>query len=397
MGLFLHKNIDRRTGDDLAQAHIRLTRSVLTASLEEKVDGKAFGKHARLDRPANEGTECFRGAPGKLRAELGILGAGHKSGDERHGEPPSRNGDVRVIEQALLIAGPTASGKSALALAKAERHGALVVNADSMQVYRDLDVLSARPPLEDLARAPHRLYGHVDANRNYSVAAWLDDMRLVLKEAEADKRPLVIVGGTGLYFRALLGGLSPLPEIPAGTRIKWREMAEVATPGELHDALKERDPDMAERLEPGDTQRLTRALEVVDATGRSLLSWQREPGQALLPFDTPKVVLAPPRPWLHARIAERFRLMVSRGAVEEAATIVSRALAPSLPAMKAIGVRELADVASGARSLEDAIEASIVSTRRYAKRQETFFRGQLGNWPRIDPSDQVAVRQEILP
>ena len=134
---------------------------------------------------------------------------------------------------------------------------------------------------------------------------------------------------------------------------------------------------MADRLEPGDTQRLTRALEVVDATGRSLLSWQKEPGRALLPPETPRIVLAPPRSWLHARIAERFRLMVSRGAVEEAATIVSRALAPSLPAMKAIGVRELADVASGARSLEDAIEASIVSTRRYAKRQEHFFADSL--------------------
>jgi tRNA dimethylallyltransferase len=302
-----------------------------------------------------------------------------------------------VRKQALLIAGPTASGKSALALKQAEAHDALVVNADSMQVYRDLDVLSARPPAEDLVRAPHRLYGHVDAARKYSVAAWLDDIRQVLQEADEDNRALVIVGGTGLYFRALLRGLSTVPEIPAETRNRWRDMAGDAEPGELHEALRLRDPEMAHRLEPGDTQRLTRALEVIDATGRSLLSWQREPGRALLPADTPKVVLAPPRPWLHARIDERFRQMVTAGGIEEATALASRTLDPTLPAMKAIGVRELAEVASGSSTLDEAIEASIVATRRYAKRQETFFRGQLGDWPRIDPSDRVAVAGKILP
>lgn len=295
-------------------------------------------------------------------------------------------------KQALLIAGPTASGKSALALQHAEAHDGLVVNADSMQVYRDLDVLSARPPAEDLARAPHRLYGHVDASRNYSVATWLEDVSRVIQEARETGRFLVIVGGTGLYFRALLGGLSPLPDIPAGIRNRWREIAENAAPGELYEELKQRDPQMAVRLEPGDTQRLTRALEVIEATGRSLLTWQQQPGTALLPADTPRVVLAPPRPWLHARIAERFHLMVTSGAVEEAEALVARSLDPSLPAMKAIGVRELSEAASGQRSLEDAVESAIVATRRYAKRQETFFRGQLVGWPRMDPTDPVPIR-----
>jgi tRNA dimethylallyltransferase len=297
-----------------------------------------------------------------------------------------------VRKQALLIAGPTASGKSALALQHAEAHDGLVVNADSMQVYRDLDVLSARPPAEDLARAPHRLYGHVDASRNYSVATWLEDVSRVIQEARETGRFLVIVGGTGLYFRALLGGLSPLPDIPAGIRNRWREIAENAAPGELYEELKQRDPQMAVRLEPGDTQRLTRALEVIEATGRSLLTWQQQPGKALLPTDTPRVVLAPPRPWLHARIAERFHLMVTSGAVEEAKALVARTLDPSLPAMKAIGVRELSEAASGQRSLEDAVESAIVATRRYAKRQETFFRGQLVGWPRIDPTAPVPIR-----
>lgn len=295
-------------------------------------------------------------------------------------------------KQALLIAGPTASGKSALALQHAEAHDGLVVNADSMQVYRDLDVLSARPPAEDLARAPHRLYGHVDASRNYSVATWLEDVSRVIQEARETGRFLVIVGGTGLYFRALQGGLSPLPDIPAGIRNRWREIAENAAPGELYEELKQRDPQMAVRLEPGDTQRLTRALEVIEATGRSLLTWQQQPGKALLPTDTPRVVLAPPRPWLHARIAERFHLMVTSGAVEEAKALVARTLDPSLPAMKAIGVRELSEAASGQRSLEDAVESAIVATRRYAKRQETFFRGQLVGWPRIDPTDPIPIR-----
>jgi tRNA dimethylallyltransferase len=297
-----------------------------------------------------------------------------------------------VRKQALLIAGPTASGKSALALQHAEAHDGLVVNADSMQVYRDLDVLSARPPAEDLARAPHRLYGHVDASRNYSVATWLEDVSRVIQEARETGRFLVIVGGTGLYFRALQGGLSPLPDIPAGIRNRWREIAENAAPGELYEELKQRDPQMAVRLEPGDTQRLTRALEVIEATGRSLLTWQQQPGKALLPTDTPRVVLAPPRPWLHARIAERFHLMVTSGAVEEAKALVARTLDPSLPAMKAIGVRELSEAASGQRSLEDAVESAIVATRRYAKRQETFFRGQLVGWPRIDPTDPIPIR-----
>ncbi|MHC5652726.1 tRNA (adenosine(37)-N6)-dimethylallyltransferase MiaA [Stappia sp. ICDLI1TA098] len=285
-----------------------------------------------------------------------------------------------------LIAGPTASGKSALAVALAERDGSIVVNADSMQVYRDLNVLTARPEADDLARAPHLLYGHVDAAAKYSVARWLDDIREVIEQARITGRPLVIVGGTGLYFRALFGGLSRVPPIPQEVRDRWRAFAETAKPGVLHAALAERDAEMAARLEKGDTQRLSRALEVIEATGRSLLHWQQQTGEALLSQDTRRVVLAPPRPWLHARIEDRFARMVETGACEEARALMSRGLDPALPAMKAIGLRELASVAEGKLSVADAVVAATAATRQYAKRQETFFRGQLANWPRLNPS-----------
>lgn len=292
-----------------------------------------------------------------------------------------------------MIAGPTASGKSALALALAERLGALVVNADSMQVYRDLAVLTARPAAADLDRCPHRLYGHVDAAASYSVAQWLADVGTELADADRDRRRVVIVGGTGLYFRALLGGLSAVPEIPAEIRSAWRQSAAVTPSDALHAALAARDPAMAARLEPGDTQRIVRALEVVEATGRSLLEFQQTGGRALVAPDAPRIVLAPPRPWLHARIDQRFRQMVAQGAIEEAARLDARGLDPSLPAMKAIGLRELSQVARGHAELEAAIDAGVVATRRYAKRQETFFRGQLGDWPRLDPTDAQAVER----
>ncbi|MCA1298925.1 tRNA (adenosine(37)-N6)-dimethylallyltransferase MiaA [Stappia indica] len=293
-----------------------------------------------------------------------------------------------MAEQVVLIAGPTASGKSALALVLAERLGAMIVNADSMQVYADLDILTARPGAEDLARAEHRLYGHVDPARRYSVAQWLEEVGAVLDEAAERQQPAIIVGGTGLYFTALTQGLSSVPPIPPEIREKWRAAAS-APAGWLHANLAERDPAMAERLKPGDTQRLIRALEVIEGTGQSLLHWQQTAGPARVGPEAPRLVLAPPRPWLHARIGERFDAMIAAGAVEEARRVCARQLAPALPAMKAIGLRELGALPADLSGLDHACERSKTETRRFAKRQETFFRGQLGDWPRADPSSST--------
>ncbi|MCC4243113.1 tRNA (adenosine(37)-N6)-dimethylallyltransferase MiaA [Stappia indica] len=300
-----------------------------------------------------------------------------------------------MAKPVTLIAGPTASGKSALALELAERDGAWIANADSMQVYADLDVLTARPSPDDLARAPHRLYGHVDAAEPWSVARWLSDIGKVLGEARDAGRPLVIVGGTGLYFRALSGGLSAVPEISEEIRTRLRAEAAETPSLALHRRLAEVDPPMAARLEPGDTQRILRALEVMEATGRSLSYWQQQQGPVLVGPEAARLVLAPPRPWLHERIARRFRMMVEAGALEEARRLLARNLDPDLPAMKAIGVRELGPLPADLDGLDHAVEKATTETRRYAKRQETFFRGQLGDWPRLDPAD-TAAWQRVL-
>lgn len=286
--------------------------------------------------------------------------------------------------RAVLIAGPTASGKSALALALAERLDGVVVNADSMQIYDGLRILTARPSAEEEARAPHRLYGHVAPERPHSVADWLADVAPVLAEIEAGGRPAIFVGGTGLYFESLVNGLAPVPEISDEVRAQWRAFATREGAAGLHAALLARDPEMAARLRPSDTQRLTRALEVIEATGRSLADWQAMPHSAPLVAaeEAVRIVLEPERAVLHERIARRFRAMVAEGAIEEAAAFAARGLAPSLPAMRAIGVSALAEVAAGRASLEAGIERGIVETRQYAKRQSTWFRGRMGGWLR---------------
>ncbi|WP_408022676.1 tRNA (adenosine(37)-N6)-dimethylallyltransferase MiaA [Stappia albiluteola] len=288
---------------------------------------------------------------------------------------------------AILIAGPTASGKSALALALAERLSGTVVNADSMQIYRDLRVLTARPSAEEEARAPHRLYGHVDAAEPYSVARWLDEVRPVLSGLGEAGRVAIVAGGTGLYFKALTEGLSQVPEIDPQVRAHWRQKGAELTAEMLHRELAARDPVMAGRLRPSDTQRLVRALEVIEATGRSLAEWQGDRTPPLVePSNALKLVLSPQRDWLHERIVRRFRQMAEKGGMEEAARLVARDLDPSLPAMKAIGLRELAAASAGDLDLEEAVERASIETRRYAKRQQTFYRGQFPDWPRADPS-----------
>ncbi len=289
-------------------------------------------------------------------------------------------------KRAILIAGPTASGKSAMALDLAEAHDGVVINADSMQVYAILSVLTARPENADLARVPHRLYGHVPPAEAYSVGRWLAEARTAIAEVEAAGCLPIIVGGTGLYFKALTEGLAEIPEIPGDIRQYWRDRAAEDGAAALYVELARRDPAMAARLQPQEPQRLVRALEVLDATGRSLGDWQRRPAIPVLPLgETRHGVLAPERPVLHERIARRFAQMMEAGAVEEVRALLALDLAPALPAMKAIGVRPISAFLAGEIDREEAIRRSIVETRRYAKRQMTFFNGQLGTWGRITP------------
>nr|WP_244669051.1 tRNA (adenosine(37)-N6)-dimethylallyltransferase MiaA [Rhodobium orientis] len=268
-----------------------------------------------------------------------------------------------------------------MAVAIAEAENGVIVNADSMQVYRDLRILTARPDEDETACVPHRLYGHVDAGEPYSVGRWLDDVASVLEEAAREGRLPILVGGTGLYFKALTEGLTEIPPIPENVRIYWRDMAAMEPSEALHAKLVQLDPVMAERLNPADAQRIARALEVVTATGKSLAAFHEEASRPLIdPENTERIVLSPQRPELHRRIEQRFRHMVDAGALDEVAALTARNLDPQLPAMKAIGVRPLAAHLAGTCNLEAAIARSVVETRRYAKRQLTWFRGQMADW-----------------
>jgi tRNA dimethylallyltransferase len=278
-------------------------------------------------------------------------------------------------KRALLIAGPTASGKSALALKLARERRGIIINADALQVYAPLRILSARPTPEEEALAPHRLYGHVAADQPYSVAAWLSEARREMEEAWAQGLLPIVTGGTGLYFSALERGLAPVPGIPDEVRSRWRRFT-----GDLHAELARRDPAMAARLPASDRQRVTRALEVVDATGRSLRDWQREgqEGAALEGVEVERIFMDVPRSELHARAEQRFDSMLAAGALEEARAMMH--LDPSLPVMKAIGLPELIAHLKGELSLEEAVEKAKAATRQFIKRQHTWWRGQMKHW-----------------
>lgn len=281
--------------------------------------------------------------------------------------------------RAVLIAGPTASGKSSLAMQMAGEIDAVVVNADSMQVYDKLRVLTARPTEADMALVDHRLYGHVPAAKAYSVGDWYRDVETLLGDAHLAGRPLVFVGGTGLYFKALTGGLSQMPRIPGDVRQHWRDALQTDGVEALHAQLAERDPEMAEQLNIRDSQRIVRALEVFDTSGRSIRSFQEAGGQALIDAQKArKIVLMPDRNRLRIRIAERFGIMMDSGAVEEVKELLALGLHPDLPAMKAIGAREISAYLDGEISAEKAVELASIASRQYAKRQMTWFRNQLG-------------------
>jgi tRNA dimethylallyltransferase len=291
-----------------------------------------------------------------------------------------------VSHTAVLIAGPTASGKSALALELAQKAGGVVINADSMQVYRDLRVITARPMPEEEAIVPHRLYGHVDAAVNFSAGAWVNDAAAVLAEARAQHRLAIFAGGSGLYFKALTRGLSAVPPIAPEIRESVRARLERDGVEALHAELARHDPSSAERLKPRDRTRIARALEVIEATGRSLTDWHRDGLPPLLPPGSFRALfLEPDRDALYARIDARFEAMLKSGAMDEVAALAARGLDPLLPAMKAHGVPALIRHLEGEMTREEAAEIGRADTRHYAKRQFTWFRHQLPEFEWVKP------------
>ena len=287
---------------------------------------------------------------------------------------------------ALLIAGPTASGKSSLALELARACNGILVNADSMQVYVDLQVISARPGAEEMALAPHRLFGHVDGAVNYSVGLWLQDAAAALDQARAQNRMPIFVGGTGMYFKALLQGLSQIPKVPEDLRAQVREEARGRAPQEMHARLAMLDPAMAARLRPSDPQRILRAIEVHLATGRSLSEFQALRPAPLLAADAClAVALAPARETVDAAIDARFDSMLAGGALAEAAALAARNLDPALPVMRALAVPHLLAHLAGDLALAAAAARSKADIRAYARRQETFLRHQLPEFRRATP------------
>ncbi|HVW90985.1 MAG TPA: tRNA (adenosine(37)-N6)-dimethylallyltransferase MiaA [Devosia sp.] len=292
---------------------------------------------------------------------------------------------MRPEKRAVLIAGPTASGKSALALARARQMGAVIVNADALQVYAGLQVVTARPGEAELSQAPHLLYGFVDPSVRFSTGAWRAAAARALRET--DSRPVIFVGGTGLYFEALTKGFAEVPAVPPEVVAEAEaEIAglDAAARGRL---IAARDPEMAARLRAPDPQRVVRALAVLKATGRSLATFQDGAQAGLLDgFEVERIVLNPDREVLRQRIAERFAGMFENGAVEEVSALLALGLDPSLPAMKAIGVPEIAGWLRGELSQEAAIELAVTATRQYAKRQRTWFRGRMADWLWVDPA-----------
>lgn len=283
--------------------------------------------------------------------------------------------------KAILIAGPTASGKSALALRLARERGGIVVNADSMQVYAELEILSARPTPAEMGDVAHRLYGHVAMHEGYSVGRFVREAEAVLADLTAQGQLPIFVGGTGLYLKALLEGLSPVPAIPPAIREHWRAEADRLGPSKLHRTLAEMDPGTAARLSPTDPQRIVRALEVMDATGRPLWEWQQEPGTPLIRAEeTERLVVLPDRAALHERSDARFDQMMARGALDEARRISDLDLDPALPGMRALGLRPLMAHLTGEMPLQAAIDEGKAETRRYIKRQATWISGNMKSW-----------------
>jgi tRNA dimethylallyltransferase len=337
--------------------------------------------------PALDAAKGLRGPVDCCFAERRPRGIGDERGDEDGRHDASRRAG-KHLRRALLIAGPTASGKSAAAIALAQRFGATIVNADSMQVYRDLRILTARPTPDEERLARHRLFGAIDGAVNFSAGRWALAAGEIL--AEIGEQLAIFVGGTGLYFRALTEGLSDIPPVPEPVRAEVRSRAEGRATPELHDELAARDPETAARLNPSDRQRILRALEVLDATGRPLVSFlgARTP-PALAAREWTGLYLAPDRAALGRRIDARFDAMLAHGALDEVATLIQRRLGPALPVMRAHGVPHLIAHLEGRLSLDEAASRSKIDTRHYAKRQFTWARHQLSGFRWVAPEEAV--------
>jgi len=285
----------------------------------------------------------------------------------------------------VLIAGPTASGKSAVAMELARRHHGLIVNADALQVYRELTILSARPSEEDERQVPHRLYGGISAAEAFSVGRWLPQACAAIEEAWAQGRLPIVTGGTGLYFKALEEGLAPLPAIPAPIREGWRRRLAHEGAEALHEELARHDEGEAMRVRPSDGQRIVRALEVLQSTGKPLAQWHEGTGRGFLQSASVlRLYVSQPRLSLYAAIDERFDRMIEAGAVSEVKALLALALDPNLPAMKATGVRELARFLKGSDTIGEACRIAKQESRRYAKRQLTWARRHMIAWKWLD-------------
>lgn len=373
VGLLDHE-VDRRAVEFGAQGGQGVGRG--HAVRDGEVAGKGGGEPI--------GPACADGARGLICERL-RKGARCRIGDEGCDEWHGKWRPAGMLENAILIAGPTASGKSKLALDLARREGGTIVNADSMQVYSILRVLTARPSEGDMEAVPHALYGHVHPSEAYSTGRWLGEVAALARGGRLAGAAPIFVGGTGLYFKALLEGLSPMPDIPPAIRAHWRARLEAEGTAELHGVLAARDPQAARVLRAGDGQRIVRALEVLEASGRSILDWQGERGRPLVNADSARLlVLEPNRAAVVARIEKRFDTMLEEGAMEEVRALMALRLSPRMPAMKAIGVRELAAAMEGTMTLAEAVERAKAATRQYAKRQSTWFRNQFDEkWRRI--------------
>ena len=393
---------------DQGRIHVRHQKALLAASKRLDDDVDRFVRNRALERgalgveipgkdkigrdafvepaPALDAAEGLRGPVDCCFAERRFRWIGDERGDE-DGHDASRQGGNEV-RRALLIAGPTASGKSAAALALARWFGATIVNANSMQVYRDLRILTARPTPEEERLAPHRLFGAVDGAVNFSAGRWARAAGELL--AGVCEGRVIFVGGTGLYFRALTEGLSDIPPVPEAVRAEVRAGAESRATPELHAELAARDPETAARLNASDRQRILRALEVVAATGRPLVSFLgARAAPALEKGEWAGLYLAPERTELGRRIAARFDAMLAQGALDEVAALMERRLDPALPVMRAHGVPHLIAHLKGRLTLDEAASRSKLDTRHYAKRQFTWARHQLSSFRWVAPEEAV--------
>ncbi|MEL6998443.1 MAG: tRNA (adenosine(37)-N6)-dimethylallyltransferase MiaA [Pseudomonadota bacterium] len=299
---------------------------------------------------------------------------------------------LKMHRRHVLIAGPTAAGKSALAIRLAQTLNGVVINADSQQVYRAWRILTARPTDEDISQAPHRLFGHVDLDQDYSTGHWLDEVKREIEACDGNSQTAIIAGGTGLYFKALTEGLAEIPRTEAGTRERGEAALARLGLDAFRTELAMRDPETCRRIDIRNPRRVLRAWEVLETTGHGIAHWQDGTPPPVLPLEEClAIALVPPRDWLYARCEARFDRMIGAGALDEVRQVLSLDLASTAPGLRAVGAPDLIAHERGETSLEDAVHSAKTETRRYAKRQLTWIRNQMEAWQKLDPSDSGAI------